>query len=82
MKNDKRKLIFSLLSQVSKSKTVTLNALIVGFVITFLGFKGIDLSAQEAETLLGAVTIAISGVNIFLRFITKKPLMEKTKLME
>ena len=82
MEDRKRNLIFGLFAQLAKSKTVAANVLIVGVVTTYLKFKGVTLTPEETEIAFAAAAVAISGINIVLRFFTKKPLMEKTKLLE
>lgn len=81
-KDNKRELLFNVLGQLTKSKTVTVNALILGIVIAVLNFKGIELSAEELAIVGSVISAAWFGVNVFLRSITKKPLMEKNSLKE
>ena len=82
MINKNRTLIFELLGQLAKSKTITLNALIIGVAVVGLKFYGIELTPAETETAMAAVAVLLGLVNIVLRFFTNKPLMEKENLME
>jgi len=77
-----RDLIFDILKQMSRSKTVTLNVLIVGLIVALLKFKGISLTPEETQIAVEATAVLLGIVNVGLRFVTKKPIMDKEKLME
>ena len=75
--NDKKSLIFDVLRQLTRSKTIAFNVLLAGVLATFLKYRGMSLTQEEIELVAGGILALVGGFNIFLRWITKKPLKEK-----
>jgi uncharacterized membrane protein (DUF441 family) len=71
-----------MMRQVVKSKTMTVNAIVFSLLVAYLNFKGIDLSPEELQLTGSLIAGVWFGINVFLRSITKKPLMEKKNLRE
>lgn len=82
MSPDIQKTILNFLKQITKSKTITINTIILAAVVAYFKFSGVTLEPNEINSVIEVIALIITGVNIALRFVTKKPLKEKTKLME
>jgi uncharacterized membrane protein len=68
------------LKQWKKSKTLTVNGLIIAAIITIAQVYSIDLDTQTVSLLYSSIIIPV--INIILRFFTNKPLGEKKTLLE
>jgi uncharacterized membrane protein len=77
---DLKDVINKSLKQWKKSKTLTVNGLIIAAIITIAQVYNIDLDTQTVSLLYSSIIIPV--INIILRFFTNKPLGEKKTLLE
>ena len=77
-----QKLLFDFLRQIFKSKTITVNVIVISAFTVYLNFIGIKLTPEENEMLIKVVPLMLGGVNVVLRFFTKKPWKDKNNIVQ